>query len=842
MRWHGETAEKGASMGNFIIIDGNSLINRAFYALPPLTGKNGKPTQAIYGFVKMLLKLREYNPTHMAVAFDLRAPTFRHKEFDYYKATRKSMPEDLAVQVPVLKDLLRAMKIAVIEKEGYEADDIIGTMAKAAEMPTYVVTGDRDSFQLIDDDTTVLFTKKGISELDEMTEETLKSAMGLTPSGVIEYKALAGDTSDNIRGVPGVGDKSAGMLIEKYGNVDEIYAHIDEISGSLKRKLIDGKQSCYDSRRLATICTHVPDLPQVKDCPFIFPFAQNVKDMFVLLDFKTLSAKADLFRSNGTAELEDLEKEVVENDDETDVIGFDWSDDEVCAGSKIYKIRRDLLSDGEAEAVVIERIKELCEDENTLKIVADGKSLMYRLRKYNVTLRHFFDVALAQYLIDMSMDYSSAKALIIDYDLSGNTAACLKRIYNIQSEKLKSLGMEKLYYDVELPLVAVLSDMEREGVKVDIKKLDELSAGYGVETAELTEQIYAIAGKTFNINSPKQLAEVLFTDLGVPYPQKSKSRSTGAEILEPLRNEYEIVALVLKYRAISKLKSVYLDGMKPLLSKDGVVHTEFKQMLTTTGRLSSVEPNLQNIPVRDDEGRKLRKIFVARERKTFVSADYSQIELRVMAHLSEDKNMVDAYINGYDIHSATAAQVFGVNIEDVTPAMRRTAKIVNFGIIYGISDYGLAKDLGIKPSQAREFITKYFETFPAVKEYLEKSIAFAKESGYACTIFGRRRYIPQLNSSIYMQRQFGERVAMNMPLQGTAADIIKIAMINVAKRLEKTNSKLILQIHDELIVEADEKETDEVIKILTEEMEGAAKLKVPLTASIGYGKTWYDCK
>ena len=829
-------------MGSFVIIDGNSLINRAFYALPPLTDKSGNPTQAIYGFVKMLLKLRDYCPSNIAVAFDLKAPTFRHKEFDFYKATRKPMPEDLAAQISPLKDLLRAMKIAVVEKEGYEADDIIGTMAKAAQMPTYVVTGDRDSFQLIDENITVLFTKKGISELSVMDEQTLKSELGLTPSQVIDYKALAGDSSDNIPGVAGIGDKTAVALIQKYGSVDEIYAHIEQVDNRSKNKLISGKQSCYDSYRLATVCTSVPSLPKAKDCPFIFPFSKAVQEIFARLDFRTLVAKEDLFESENENRSASKSTEIVFDGDNDGVTGLDWSEDVVSVGNKSYKIKFDLLEDGEDEQTVTNKIKGICEDDKVLKVTTDAKSLITKLRKYGITLKNFYDIALAQYLIDMNVDYSSAKAIIKDYSLKGDTTACLKEIYRIQQDKLKQLEMEKLYYDIELPLVTVLADMEEAGVKVDIKKLDELSKVYGEETGELTKRIYSAAGKEFNINSPKQLSTVLFVDMGIPYPKKSKSYSTGAEILEPLREQYEIVDLVLKYRAITKLKSVYLDGMKPLLDANGIVHTQFKQTLTTTGRLSSVEPNLQNIPVRDEEGRKLRKIFVAREGKVFVSADYSQIELRVMAHLSEDKNMIAAYLGEQDIHSATAAKVYGVGIDEVTPAMRRTAKIVNFGIIYGISEYGLAKDLGIRPAQAKEFINKYFDTFPSVKEYLNKAVAFSKESGYACTIFGRRRYIPELSSSIYLQRSFGERVAMNMPLQGSAADIIKIAMIKVADRLKNTKSRLILQIHDELIVEADESELDAVINILTEEMANAATLRVPLKATVGYGKTWYECK
>lgn len=841
-------------METFIIIDGNSLINRAFYALPPLSGKDGTPTQAVYGFVTMLVKLMDYKPSLMAVAFDLKAPTFRHKEYELYKANRKGMPDELSVQLPVLKALLTTMGIAVVEKEGYEADDIIGTMAKKYEGPTYIVTGDRDSFQLIDDTTKVLFTKRGITETVELDRVTLMEQYSLSPKAVVLYKSLAGDSSDNIPGVPGVGDKTATMLAGKYNSLDEIYADIDNVTGKLKEKLLIGKDSAYMSYRLATIDAAVPELPLAENCKLTFPFGENVRAMFDDLNFRSLIKRDELFSlSSGkaatnvlpeceTVSLEQLEA-VIGKAKERVALLFDKMGISIAFDNSGFflPIRESLLDEGADEGEAAEAVRSLCEG-NITKVVFDAKTLKKRLMRYDINLNNYFDAELSQYLINSSVDHGSVATLAAEYGLSGGAPVVLDRLYPILKEKLSELNMEELYYQCELPLVEVLFDMERKGFKVDRAALEEANARYGERIAALQDEIYYLAGHSFNVNSPKQLAAVLFDEQKIPYPKRSKNHSTGAEILEPLRFNFPIVDKVLRYRFLAKLRSTYLEGLKPMLDGDDVVHTEFKQMLTATGRLSSVEPNLQNIPMRTEEGRKLRNLFVARDGNVLVSADYSQIELRLMAHLSGDEKMVETYRTDGDIHASTAAEIYGVPLELVTPDMRREAKTVNFGIIYGMSDFGLSESLGITPRQASKFINMYFERFSGVKRYLDEAVRFAKENGYAETIFHRRRYIPELKSNSYTTRMFGERIAMNTPLQGSAADIIKKAMIGVFDRLKGMKSKLILQIHDELIIDAAEDEANEVKAILVDCMENAARLLVPLKVEVGTGKRWYDCK
>lgn len=834
----------------FIIIDGNSLINRAFYALPPLNGNDGKPTQAVYGFMTMLIKLMDYKPSYLAVAFDLKVPTFRHKAYPLYKANRKGMPDELAVQMPILKDLLRAMGITVVEKEGYEADDIIGTMASHYDGNTYVVTGDRDSFQLISDNVKVLMTKKGISETVEFDKQELKNEYELTPYGVIVYKALAGDSSDNIPGVPGIGDKTATQLVNKYGTLDALYDDVENVKGKLKEKLLVGKQSAYTSLMLATIDTNVPQLPKAEECKFRFPFEAKVAGLFEELNFKSLLKRSELFASETSSKSEFPQCEMVSLNEFERVVNCDKAPF-IFGKTALYTaidgkgyelpIRETLLGEGVGAEEALERLKKwLCG--NSLKIVFDAKTLKKKLRSFGVTLNNYFDVALCSYVIDPSQPRQSIVGLGEAYGIYGGEPLVLQELQQKQLEELKKDGTEKLYYEVELPLVDVLFDMEQTGFKVDRGMLDDLNKRYSAQIKVLQEEIIFMAGKNFNINSPKQLAVVLFEDLKIPYPKKSKSYSTSAEILEPLSGSYPIIKKVLNYRFLSKLKSTYIEGLKPLLDSNGVVHTEFKQMLTATGRLSSVEPNLQNIPVRTDEGKELRKLFVARDGNELISADYSQIELRLMAHLSGDSLMQKIYSDGGDIHASTAAEVNGVPLSEVTPQMRRDAKIVNFGIIYGMSDFGLAQSLGITPRQAGAYIKRYFDRFSGVKSYLDGVVAFANETGYAQTLFGRRRYIPELKSSSYTTRSFGQRVAMNTPLQGSAADIIKKAMIDVAKRLEGKKSKLILQIHDELIIDAAMDESEEVKKILIDSMENVVKLSVPLKVEVGCGKRWYDCK
>ncbi len=850
-------------MEKFLIIDGNSLANRAFYALPALSNGQGIPTQAVYGFAGMLIKaIEEVSPDYIAVAFDLPEPTFRHKRYDLYKATRKKMPDELAVQFPLLKEMLGKMNIAVIEKAGFEADDIIGTMVKHSGMKSFIITGDRDSFQLIDDNVSVMFTKRGITEIQKLDPEALMQDMGFVPSQIIDYKALCGDSSDNIPGVPGVGEKTAVTLLETYGTLDNVYAHIDEISGKLKDKLVSGKESAYMSYELATINTNVPLDISAKDCSYPYPFGNAVKSFFIDMKFKTLIKRADIFTPEASGvvpeeerrkppcetvsvgSVEELEK-ILSGDikkfafhiGETINFAFD------AASEKSISIVYSLIDDGLDYVAVLNAFKPLMENPEIQKVVFDAKALMKTLELSDISLKGFVDVKLMQYLVDMKVNYENINKFLEAYEISEREPATgLMYICNTLSAEIEKLGMHKLYYDVELPLADVLRKMEKRGFRIDAKILTDFGEEFTQKQEEFAELIFADAGERFNINSPKQLAKVLFENMGITYPKKSKTYSTSAEILELLEAKHPIARKVLRFRYYAKLNSTYVDGLRKLADRNGIVHTEFRQALTSTGRLSSVEPNLQNIPVRQEEGRKLRAAFVASEGNILTSADYSQIELRLMAHFSGDEKMVDAYKKGEDIHTSTAAEVFGVDKKDVTRDMRREAKAVNFGIIYGISDFGLGENLGISSHKAREYIAKYFEKFSGVKAYLDKAVKIAKENGYATTLLGRMRKIPELISSNYVTRQFGERVAMNMPLQGSAADIIKIAMINVEKALENMKSKLILQIHDELIVDTAPDEAEEVKKILKENMENAVELSVPLTVEVGQGKSWFDCK
>ena len=850
-------------MEKFMIIDGNSLANRAFYALPTLSNGQGTPTQAVYGFATMLIKaIEDIAPDYIAVAFDLPIPTFRHERYELYKANRKKMPEELAVQFPLLKEMLKKMEISIVQKAGFEADDIIGTMVKRSGMKSYIITGDRDSLQLIDDDVTVMLTKRGISEIQELNPQTLLSEMHFTPSQVIDYKALCGDSSDNIPGVPGVGDKTAMALIEKYKDLDGVYAHLDEIGGKMQEKLVSGKESAYLSYELATIKTDVELDVSAKDCAYPYPFGGAVKSFFIDMKFKTLIKRNEIFTPDVSGVVPEEERRkppcVVKNVGSVDEI-------ESILNKNIKRIALDiggsvnfaldsveehkigivfsLLDDGLDYDEVLKALKPIIENEKIEKVVFDAKALMKTLEPSGITLKGYIDVKLMQYLVDMKVGYESLGAFLEAYEISPSEPATgLMHVCNALTSEIEKLGMHKLYYDVELPLVEVLRRMERRGFRVNSNELIKFGEDFSQKEDALAEEIYAEAGEKFNINSPKQLAKILFEKMGISYPKKSKTYSTSAEILELLEAKYPIARNVLRYRYYAKLNSTYVDGLRKLADMNGIVHTEFRQMLTTTGRLSSVEPNLQNIPVRQDEGRKLRAAFVASEGNVLTSADYSQIELRLMAHFSGDEKMVEAYRNGDDIHASTAAEVFGVDKSEVTGEMRRRAKAVNFGIIYGISDFGLAESLGISTREAREYIAKYFEKFSGVKAYLEKAVKTAKENGYATTLLNRMRKIPELISSNYMTRQFGERVAMNTPLQGSAADIIKIAMINVEKALEGKKSKLILQIHDELIVDTAPDEAEEVKSILKENMENAIKLSVPLTVEVGQGVSWFDCK
>ena len=845
-------------MDNMLLIDGNSLINRAFYALPPLTNAKGEPTQAVYGFTTMLIKaIEDYKPKYIAVAFDLKAPTFRHLKYDGYKATRKGMPEELAVQLPILKELLKLMNISIVEKQGFEADDIIGTLAADDSVMTYIITGDRDSLQLIGKTTRVVLTKRGITDTVVLDEAKLMEDFALTPRQVIDYKSLAGDSSDNIPGVPGVGDKTALNLISRYSDLGSVYSHIDEIGGKLGERLRAGEQSALLSYELATIKTDVPLEEKTSDFIFDFPFSAPVRTFFADNGFKSLLKRDDIFAAGSekaavvkmTAvsekRIESLEF-LSELFSEAASFAVAFCDDIRIstdgAAEYVIPLNRSLVDTGFEYGAVIRELKPYLENSELKKYVFDGKLVKKTLKSEGTGLSGYDDVKLLQYLADMRVGGDSLTELLetLGYD-KDKPAAALFLLGEELKREIKRLGMEELYLKAELPLVDVLFDMEERGVQVDVKLLNKLGDKFISEADQLSKVIFELAGKRFNINSPRQLASVLFDDLKIPYPKKSAKHSTNAEILEMITEEHEIVPLVSKYRFIAKLNSTYIEGIRRLLTPDNIIHTDYKQMLTTTGRLSSAEPNLQNIPVREEDGKSLRGLFTARDGYTLVSADYSQIELRLLTHFSGDSRMLELYRNGEDIHTRTAAEVFGVPVSEVTSKMRREAKVVNFGIIYGMSDYGLSQSLKCSVSTARKYMETYFERFSSIKPYFDSIVQNAKKTGYTTTLLGRVRYIPELASPNYMTRQFGERAAMNMPLQGSAADIIKLAMVDVAARLKGLKSRLILQIHDELIVEADDKEVDTVKAVLKESMENCVSLSVPLTVDIECGKSWLDC-
>ena len=849
-------------MEKLVLIDGNSLINRAFYANPPMMTKAGVPTGAVYGFLNMLFKaIKDIAPSHLAVAFDVHAPTFRHKMYAEYKGTRKPMPDDLRPQIPLLKEVLSAMKIDILEKEGLEADDIIGTVAKKEKIPTAIITGDRDSFQLVDDTTEVYFTKKGISDLEVLTAENFKEKTGIEPAQVIELKALMGDASDNIPGVAGVGEKTAKTLLAQYGTAAGVYEHIGEIGGKLKEKLIAGEESCRLSRALATIETDGDISFDLDEMRLVQPFPAALKEKFNELEFRTLAKKEELFAppASEKAQKEEQTAELVEVKEKAALVSalnagklfvFFGEDLHVYDGRKEYavKVKEGFFDEGVLYSEAVEALAEVMRSHKKV-ITYNLKELMHRFDGLHVPFcADFEDVSIIKYLADFTGRDEKFEAVCEEYALPvSHKGYALAQVYEKLSARLAEEGMEKLYREVELPLVSVLYSMEREGFKIDRAALEEMGAQYSAELKNLEACVHLLAGEDFNLNSPQQLGKVLFEKLGLKHAKKTKTGySTSAEVLEELAGEHEIVPLILRYRQIQKLYSTYIEGFKPLIEpKTGLVHTSFNQLVTTTGRLSSKEPNLQNIPVRDELGKEIRRFFIPRDKEhILVGADYSQIELRLLAHFSGCPALIKAYNERADIHTETAATVFGVKREEVTPQMRRSAKAVNFGIIYGISEFGLAKNLKISTAQAREYIRTYFEKYPEVKEYMDKNVEFAKEHGYVSTLLGRKRYIRELKSSNYNQRMFGERAAMNMPLQGSSADIIKVAMVNVFRRLEEGGyrSRLILQVHDELIIDCLKSEREAVEKLLVYEMENAVSLKVPLTVEAEAGETWYDAK
>lgn len=851
-------------MNKLVLIDGNSLINRAFYATPPLSAKDGTPTNAVYAFVNMLVRIiGDIKPRYMLVAFDRKEPTFRHQMYADYKGTRKPMPEDLRPQIDLMKKVLDTMGISRYEQAGIEADDIIGSMAKRYKGDTIIITGDKDSFQLVDETTSVYFTRRGITETEIYSNDNFKEKTGIEPIQIIDLKSMMGDSSDNIPGIAGVGEKTALSLVEKYGSLENLYSHIDELSGKLKEKVENSKDIAYLSKTLATINVKL-DIPvKDEDMGYSFPFGAATKKLFIDLDFKNVLRREELFLADDEISVSvKKNKELPEIIEVNDVVSLPKFDEDkllavnlgdnlnVYDGEKEYKINitDNFFDKGIMYGEAVRYLEKLVEKDKRNFIVYAKKDLRTELNKFKVAFNAFaYDVAIEKYLADFSGKDEKLSEVIAAYDLDKDRIGwSLNEIHDRLFEKLKTENMLDLYEKVELPLSDVLFSMERSGFKVDVATLNEMANEYDKRIAVIAEKIDEYAGEKVNPNSPKQLGKILYDKLGLISGKKKGNPSTSADVLEKIADKHPIVPLILKYRQLQKLNSTYIKGFRPLIDEDtGLIHTCFNQTLTTTGRLSSKEPNLQNIPVREQEGKEIRKLFVSSfENGKIVGADYSQIELRLLAHFSKCQPLIDAFLSGKDIHRITASQVFGVGEDQVTPEMRRSAKAVNFGIIYGISDYGLSEQLKISPKKAGEYIAKYFDAYPHVKEYMNSNVEFARKNGYVSTLLGRKRYIPEINSSNFNLRSFGERAAMNMPLQGTAADVIKIAMIKVANRIKKEGlrSRLILQVHDELIVDTAEDEVEEVKNILVEEMQSAVTLSVPLTVETECGTRWFDAK
>ena len=834
-------------MKKFLIIDGNSLTYRAFYAMPYLTNKHKQPSGAIYGFANLLTKLvLEHKPDFLAVCFDHAKKTFRNEIFADYKGTRKETPEDLKCQFPYVKQMLDAMGVTVFEHDGIEADDLIGTLAKHSKNENLLVSGDRDLLQLIDPNTTVLLTRKGVSDMERFDREHLMETWGIEPYEIIDLKALMGDSSDNIPGVPGIGEKTALSLLSKYDRLDGIYEHIDEITGKAKEKLLNGKDSAYMSQKLATIKTDCDIDCDAEKCKFKFPFPAATKEFFEDWDFKTLANK-NLFEKAEQKKKVEQDTQICEFQTIEDVKNFaknvrdvlcvDFQNLQFCTNkNQVFGLKKeiDLFSSTLEIGDVIQNLKSVFEDKSVLKITNRAKEDKKLLSNYGIKLNNFFDIDIARYVLFAGM----AK-----FD-----APNVKDYVDLKNQLLSQMTDEdvlKVYQNIEIPLVDVLVDMEKEGFKIDENMLNELGEKYEAELKSITEEIYALAGEEFNINSPKQVAYILFDKLGLVC-QNNKKQSTSFEVLDSIRWQHEIVEKIIDFRKLFKLLSTYIKVYKEICKTSGaVVRTVFNQTLTATGRLSSSEPNMQNIPTRDEVGKNMRKIFVSKyPNGRIVSADYSQIELRLLANLANEDGMIEAFKNGVDIHTKTASEIFGVPVDQVTPQQRRDAKAVNFGIIYGMSNYGLSVSIKTSVVRAKSYIDNYFDRYPKIKVFMDENVNFAREHGYVKSYFGRIRHIPEISSSNYMVRKFGERVAMNMPLQGTASDVIKIAMIKIADELKKRNMKshIILQVHDELIVDATENEVEEVKQILKNGMEHVCDFVVPLTVSVSDGANLFDCK
>ncbi len=898
MRWRDLPLPKGVrimkikgkkNMKRLVIFDGNSIINRAFYGVRMLTNSEGIYTNAIYGFLNILFKYTDdLTPDYLVVAFDLKAPTFRHKMFEGYKAGRKGMPDELAQQMPILKEILAAMNISMISREGYEADDLIGTVSRMCEeekIECIVATGDRDSLQLVGEYTTVYLTstKNGTTQTQIMDTAAVEEKYGASPSAVIDIKGLMGDSSDNIPGVAGIGEKTACKLIADYGSIEGVYKNIENIKGATRTKLESGQESAYLSRTLATIDRNVPIEEKTEDFAVKQANKEELAKLLTKLEFKNIMAKLSL-SPGGEAKktaLPELECVIIEEEAKAKecveeilpakqmsyyIFGGETSPAalSVRTDSKYYCF---IFGGGLLMNYDISSVVKIFKT-NTLKIT---HSLKEDISQIGEICGEVFDTSVAAYINEPTRtDYDIGRLCGFEtadeffgkgkQKISPSAVEPEKlakygyklteaqvQLYNMHKKLIEERGQSELFYDVEMPLCRVLADMERHGFKVDEKSLKD----YGEKLSDaisVTEQaVYTLAGGEFNINSPKQLSEVLFERLGLDPVRKTKTGySTDSEVLDKLEEKHEIISFIKEYRTLVKLKSTYADGLLQVINKsDGKIHSKFNQTVTATGRISSTEPNLQNIPVRMELGREIRKMFTSTdENYVLLDADYSQIELRVLAHISGDETLTAAFEQGKDIHTITASQVLGIPESEVTPQQRGSAKAVNFGIVYGISDFALAGDLKISRKMAKSYMDSYFERYSGVKKYMDSIVAEAKENGYVTTLLSRRRYIPEIKSQKFTERSFGERVAMNTPVQGSAADIIKIAMVKVYNALKekKLKSKLILQVHDELIVETHKDEIAIVSEILRDNMENAVKLKVPLVAEVHEGETWYAAK
>ncbi len=876
--------------GKIMLLDGNSLINRAFYAMPLLTDKNGEFTNGVYGFLNIFFKfMDEEKPDYCGVCFDVHQPTFRHLEYKEYKGTRKGMPDELIPQMPMLKEVLRAMNISIFEMGGYEADDLLGTLAAKADrqgISPVIVSGDRDLLQLATDTIKIRIpkTRSGNTVVEDYNAADVMSVYGVTPLEFIDVKALMGDASDNVPGVPSIGEKTAIKIIQEYGSVENAIEHADDVKPKrASENLKEYKEQALKSKWLVTIKTDVPMEIDLEDTKLHDVFNEKAYELFKAHDFRSLLTRFDTER---VQEEHKTDYSLVTDRDKARELLSEINPFEYCAYDIIEENNKILavsVAEKAGNAIVI-RLEEkellsVCRDffeDQNCKIAHNGKKDIVLLRRKGIELKNIaFDTMLGGYILNSAGDkydycelaeeflgesYPSEEEILgkgksrksleslnsSDFTLyCGRLSDISRRVYPIMEKQLKENDQEYLYYSIELPLIYVLADMELAGMGIDREGLIAYRDELEKKLDELTKEIYWLAGEEFNINSPKQLSYILFEKLGLKGGKKTKTGwSTSADILEKLKDKDEIVGKVLEYRSYSKLKSTYADGLLAVVHEDNRIYSTFNQTITTTGRISSTEPNLQNIPIKLELGRKLRKIFVPAEDCVYIDADYSQIELRVLAAMSGDETLINAFKTGQDIHRLTASQVFNVPFEEVTPLQRSNAKAVNFGIIYGIGAFSLSQDIGTTKKQADEYIEGYFAKYPKIKVFIDGCVESAKEKGYGITVFNRRRYIPEINSSNFIQRSFGERVAMNMPVQGTAADIIKIAMVKVHNRLraEKLKSRLILQVHDELLIEAYKDEADRISSILKEEMENAVDMAVPMEVDVHEGSTWYEAK